>query len=310
MAKPCRGERILLIARLEHLAGEDFRREWLHRSEPVAFRAHTPWKAFERWDFDYLRRRIGARPAPIPEAGAASALHPRTVGELLDAIDAPNAGPVPYLHGASIPLLYPALIPDLQPMPAHLQPNRMAFAPLAGSAEHRRISRLGFPELLIGAAGAGVPWLHFDRGREHAFITQIVGRKAFALVAPEHADRLYPHATAGNRSAIGDLWNPDYARFPALRGVPVQHVELGPGETLFIPSRWWHITRGITPTVAVSFNSVTRENWGAFADYRARQQPTRLRRRLERWKLRGLGRYLDLRERIARPRPVAWGEEI
>ena len=64
------------------------------------------------------------------------------------------------------------------------------------------------------------------------------GRKRITLFGPECSPRLYRHPFTV-RSYV-DPERPDFRRFPGLAGVEGHQVVLEPGETLFIPSGFWH----------------------------------------------------------------------
>jgi len=115
--------------------------------------------------------------------------------------------------------------------------------------------------------GQGAPWrvaklwisapgtttaLHFDMADNvHAVIA---GRKRFILVDPGESGCVYP------RGILSDLPNgahvdpeaPDLARFPRFARARPLVAELGPGDALFIPHRFWHHVRTEEPTIAVN----------------------------------------------------------
>lgn len=284
---------------LSTLSAAEFLQTGANHSGPVMIRdAAAAWPALHRWTLASLQTRIGERPALAVRRPVSYGGRELSIGALLQLLEDDPDAPVGYLHGASIPLLYPELITDLQPLLAVTQPNRMSYTPVPKDPQHERISRLGFPELIVGGRGKGIGTLHFDVGHEHAFITQIIGAKEFLLFAPEHSACLYPAPRQPNQSQVPDIWNADHARFPLLADAPQIRATVPAGTTLFIPAGWWHSSRGLEPTVAVSFNSVTRGNWRRFMNYRVSQQPPGLRRRLLSLRLRALGHVLDLRETL------------
>jgi hypothetical protein len=101
--------------------------------------------------------------------------------------------------------------------------------------------------LWIGPAGTCTP-LHHDAC--NILFTQVLGRKRVYLVPPLYIPRLYNDRTCF--SSV-DLERLDYARFPLVQSVPVQTVELGPGDALFIPVGWWHQVRSLDVSISLSF---------------------------------------------------------
>ncbi len=67
-----------------------------------------------------------------------------------------------------------------------------------------------------------------------------------------------------NISEIADLENCDSDRFPLFDNATGVRFTLHPGETLFIPSGWWHTARILSPSITVSINGANAANWSNF----------------------------------------------
>ena len=92
-------------------------------------------------------------------------------------------------------------------------------------------------------------------------ITQVIGRKRFRLIAPQHWQHLYNNV--GVFSDV-DCETPDLARHPKFRHVSVADATLEPGETLFMPVGWWHHARALDVSITVTFTNFiypNRFNW-------------------------------------------------
>ncbi len=83
-----------------------------------------------------------------------------------------------------------------------------------------------------------VTQMHFDIDMSHVFHTAIYGRKTIALFPFEQGKNLhrYPFTC---RSYV-DIHNPDFEQYPGLKKVKGFQTVLEPGETLYIPSGYWH----------------------------------------------------------------------
>ena len=83
-----------------------------------------------------------------------------------------------------------------------------------------------------------VTQIHYDIDMSHVFHTAIVGRKRFILFGQTESKKLYRHPFT-IRSYV-DVDHPDFEKYPALKNAQGYEVILEPGETLFIPSGFWH----------------------------------------------------------------------
>lgn len=94
-----------------------------------------------------------------------------------------------------------------------------------------------FVFMFFGCTGSITP-IHYDIDMAHVFHVPFYGRKRVVLFAPDQSRRLYQHPFT-IRSYV-DVDHPDFDRFPALRNVQGYQTVLEPGQTLFIPSGYWH----------------------------------------------------------------------
>jgi len=79
------------------------------------------------------------------------------------------------------------------------------------------------------------------------------GHKKILLFPPELD--LYPNSVFSKHPNFSqaDPENPDEIKFHNLKNAQAYTVELKSGETLFIPSLWWHHLRNIEESVAINF---------------------------------------------------------
>jgi histone arginine demethylase JMJD6 len=124
---------------------------------------------------------------------------------------------------------------------------------------------LSFVEVYIGGRGARFPVLHYDNWHTHAYLMQLHGDKEYLAFAPDQTNRMYPRGGRElNKSSINDAAHPDLAEFPLFDEAEGFRFSLHAGETLFVPSGWWHTARILSPSVTVSINGVNRANGGSF----------------------------------------------
>jgi len=93
------------------------------------------------------------------------------------------------------------------------------------------------PFMFFGGATSAVD-VHYDLDLSHVFLTQFTGRKRVVLFAPKYSDYLYRHPLTVSCNI--DIGNPDFERYPQLQNVTGYECVLEAGDTLFIPSGYWH----------------------------------------------------------------------
>jgi hypothetical protein len=93
------------------------------------------------------------------------------------------------------------------------------------------------PFLFFGPAKSVVR-MHQDIDMSNVFLTQFHGRKRVVLFHPDQSDLLYrlPY----NVHTIVDIDHPDYDAFPGLTYAKGMSTVLEHGDTLFMPSGYWH----------------------------------------------------------------------
>ena len=185
------------------------------------------------------------------------------LGEVIDGVLASTKEkPGPYLHKVIIHQHMPDLLPYLAPENVYAFPRRYC-SPLM-MKRFRRPD--GYLKLLIGGVGGKFPLMHYDSDNSHAVITEIYGDKEFVLFAPEDTAYVYPHPNSPSTSQIDDLDHVDLTRFPNFPEAKQYRVVIGPGECIFVPSRWWHSARVVTTSVSVCTNMMHSTNWSGFVN--------------------------------------------
>lgn len=80
--------------------------------------------------------------------------------------------------------------------------------------------------------------MHQDIDMSNVFLTQFHGRKRVVLFAPDQSELLY--RLPFNVHSTVDVDNPDYEAYPALNYAKGMSTILEHGDTLFMPSGYWH----------------------------------------------------------------------
>ena len=104
----------------------------------------------------------------------------------------------------------------------------------------------------VGKAGTVTP---MHRDVPHNFHVHLLGRKRWILFSPRQSSQVYPRSPFSGMPnfAQTDPERPDYERFPRLRDAKGLACICNPGDTLYIPSGWWHYTRSMDDIVSMNF---------------------------------------------------------
>lgn len=290
--------RIDAIDRLHLPSPEEFKSEYIDKRRPAVITGLMDhWPAMGRWDFDYFRAHFGDLDihANIQNLdgklilGHVGNFRAMKLGDLLDEIEK-NDDPslAYYLRAYPVHRMiehYPGLaddydLPDLAPNwadirmraqwrtgtrnPARLLGlylaksflNRGSGKPVPRSVVSSRVAAVMF----IGGKGTVTPF-HSDGMQTAAYLNQVMGRKRCYFVSPDQDARMYPRAF---RRQFGmaqvDYRRPDLARQPLFRDVVVEETILNPGETLYVPSNYWHAIEAMDASISYSHQIVNDNN--------------------------------------------------
>jgi histone arginine demethylase JMJD6 len=258
------------VERRANLSYEEFAERYMWANTPVIVTdAIHRWRALSRWSPQFFQIEYGDMQFSVDDSDGQSERSQFTMAQFIDAVlTSTNENPAPYFRNRVLSDEFPALQHDIEPLPKYVFPNWLLDYYFVGSVR-KTFNRGAAIELYIGGRGGFFPMLHYDGAASHAFLMQISGRKQFTLYSPDQEPLLYPSKNKQNISMINSIVKPDLERFPLFaKAVPTIFV-LEPGETVFIPSRWWHTTYLLTPCITISINVVNESNWKAVVAYGA-----------------------------------------
>ena len=240
------------IDRRAGMSADEFEREYLESLRPVILTdAISHWRALGRWSPQFFKQEYGRLTVTVDG-------ETMSLGDLIDRVEASSsANPAPYLRNQPLSEWPPELLADVLPMPDCTRPNWFESRLFPS----RR--KMTYIEAYIGGEGARFPVLHWDGLHTHAYLMQLYGDKEYIAFSPDQTEFMYPR-DGGSISEIDDVLEPDLEKFPLYDRARGVRFELHPGETLFVPSGWWHTARILNPSVTVSINAVNRPNGAAF----------------------------------------------
>jgi hypothetical protein len=242
------------IDRVSGISHRELGKKYLMPMRPVVVTDATAhWRALRRWTPEFFRDHHGNVEVIIDKKTWA-------LRDYMEALLASTPEkPAPYLRNVLLEKWLPELMADISPLPRCTAPNWLDSR-LFPSGESLRAL-----EIYIGAAGAQFPMLHYDGLHTHAWLMQIYGSKRYVVYPPDQAEYLYPKpGNEVNKSSIADLEHPDLSRFPLFAKATPTVFDLRPGETLFVPSGWWHTVKILSSSITISINAANRSNWGGF----------------------------------------------
>ncbi|TFF40740.1 cupin-like domain-containing protein [Mucilaginibacter psychrotolerans] len=239
------------IDTVDTISPEDFREKYLTPRRPLVIKGLTKnWPAREKWTPEYLKEVVGNKVVPLYDNSKADPSKPinssakeMPFNEYIDLIrSTPTELRIFFFN---IFKQAPQLLDDIV-LPKDL---------MGGFLE-------SMPAMFFGGSNS-VTFLHYDIDLPHIFHTHFGGRKHVILFENKWKRRLYciPNATYALEDY--DVQNPDVKKFPALNGVEGIEVFLEHGDTLFMPTGYWHWMKYIDGSYSLSLRawdaSITRK---------------------------------------------------
>ncbi|HTH83504.1 MAG TPA: cupin-like domain-containing protein [Mucilaginibacter sp.] len=237
------------INRVDHINKEDFINNYLKPRKPLVIRKATEsWPALQKWTFDYLKETVGDQVVPL--------------------YDSSKADPAKPINAAAAEMKFGDYIDLIQKQPTDLR--IFLFDPIKHAPklldDYRSPTDLmgGFldkyPNMFFGGAGS-ITFLHYDIDLAHIFHTHFNGRKHVILFDNKWKERLYQIPFATYALEDYDIENPDFSKFPALDGVEGQQIILEHGDTLFMPTGYWHWMKYLDGSFSISLRAWDK-SWG------------------------------------------------
>src|SRR6201992_1964706 len=217
-----------LIYIVNTISPADFAANYLKPRRPLVIKGLTKsWPAREKWTPEYLKQVVGSKVVPL--------------------YDNSKADPSKPINARAAEMPFNEYIDLIKSQPTEL---RIFFFNIFKQAPEL-INDIVLPKDLMGGFIESMPamffggsnsvtFLHYDIDLPHIFHTHFGGRKHVILFENKWKRRLYciPNATYALEDY--DVLNPDIKKFPSLDGVKGTEVFLEHGDTLFMPTGYWH----------------------------------------------------------------------
>lgn len=228
---------------VDYINKEDFITNYLNPRKPLVIRKATEtWPAMQKWTFEYLKEVVGDVTVPL--------------------YDSSKANPSKPINAAASEMKFGDYIDLIQKEPTDLRIflfDPIKYAPKLQDDYRSPTDLMGgfldkYPNMFFGGAGS-VTFLHYDIDLAHIFHTNFSGRKHVILFDYKWKERLYciPFSTYALEDY--DIENPDFKNFPALIGIEGQKAMLEHGDTLFMPTGYWHWMKYLDGSFSISLRA-------------------------------------------------------
>jgi len=228
---------------VDDISKEDFEKNYLNARRPLVIKNMAKnWPAYEKWSMDYMKTVVGDKLVPLYDSSKADPSKPinaaATEMKFADYIDLIKTTPTDLRIFLFDPIKQaPKLLND------YIAPKDL----MGGFLD-------SYPNMFFGGKGS-VTFLHYDIDMAHIFHTHFNGRKHVILFENKWKERLYqiPYATYALEDY--DIENPDFDKFPALKGVKGIEAYLEHGDTLFMPTGYWHWMKYLDGSFSISLRA-------------------------------------------------------
>lgn len=96
--------------------------------------------------------------------------------------------------------------------------------------------------------------IHYDIDMSNVLLTHFGGRKRVVLIAPEYTDLLY--CLPYNTYSLINLDKINYEKYPALAFVKGYECILNHGDSIFMPSGYWHYMTYLEGSFSISYRKL------------------------------------------------------
>ena len=228
---------------VDDISKEDFEKNYLKPRRPLVIKNMAKnWPAYNKWSLDYMKTVVGDQLVPLYDSSKADPSKPINASaaemQFADYIDLIRSKPTDLRIFLFDPIKQaPKLLQD------YIAPKNL----MGGFLD-------SYPNMFFGGKGS-VTFLHYDIDMAHIFHTHFNGRKHVILFENKWKDRLYqiPYATYALEDY--DVEHPDFDKFPALKGVKGVEAFLEHGDTLFMPTGYWHWMKYLDGSFSISLRA-------------------------------------------------------
>lgn len=234
------------IDRVESISPEDFRKNYLLPKRPLIItNLAKAWPAYTKWTWEYFKSLVGDVEVGVYNNIRAGAKVPvngddgrMKFGEYLDLI---QAGPVELRIFLFNIFKYAPHITEDFTFPE----------------QFTKMFLKRYPMMFVGGAGS-IAHMHYDIDLSHIFHTQFIGRKRVLLLSNDQSPLIYRMPLTVESAASFVNWENgvDDEKFPGLKHAKAYETILEHGETMFMPTGYWHHMQYMDSGFAMSLRAL------------------------------------------------------
>jgi hypothetical protein len=231
------------IDTVDDISKEDFEKNYLNARRPLIIKNMARhWPAYQKWTLDYMKSVVGEQTVPLYDSSKADPSKPINASaaemKFSDYVDLIKNKPTDLRIFLFDPIKHaPKLLDD------YIPPKNL----MGGFLD-------SYPNMFFGGKGS-VTFLHYDIDLAHIFHTHFNGRKHVILFENKWKDRLYKIPFATYALEDYDVERPDFQKFPGLQGVSGFEAYLEHGDTLFMPTGYWHWMKYLDGSFSISLRA-------------------------------------------------------
>jgi len=225
------------------ISKEDFEKNYLNTRKPLIIKNMSKtWPAYNKWTLDYMKTVVGDKTVPLYDSSKADPSKPINAS----AAEMKFADYVDLIKTTRTDLRI-FLFDPIKHAPKLLEDYHAPKELMGGFLD-------SYPNMFFGGKGS-VTFLHYDIDLAHIFHTHFNGRKHVILFENKWKDRLYqiPYATYALEEY--NVEKPNFEKFPALKGVKGVEAFLEHGDTLFMPTGYWHWMKYLDGSFSISLRA-------------------------------------------------------
>jgi ribosomal protein L16 Arg81 hydroxylase len=238
--------KLIEIERVKQITKEAFIKNHYKPQRPVLIESLTKdWDAYHKWNLEYIQSLAEEQVVPLYNnqvtKGKQKSAEPATHMKLYDYIEILKTKPTDLrIFFFDVMKKMPRLINDFK-------------YPDIGMKFFKRL-----PVLFFGSKGSQV-LAHYDMDLADLIHVHFHGTKRVTMFSPDQTKFLYKIPFAVHNMEDIDMANPDFEKYPALKNVEGIQVEMKHGDTLYIPSGYWHFVEYLDAGFSMTLRAFSRK---------------------------------------------------